>query len=172
MTDKIPFEPIGPIARWRVVYDLLRPLEVGQVLTYDAIGEALSLDASTVEDRHVIQMAARRALKELLNIDHRASKAVTNVGYRVALPEEHITLAKDRNKRAGRQIVTGHAVATKVDLNGMDPQARTALEMLALGFARQGEINRRVLAKQEKHDEAIDRLMQRVEDLEKGHQAP
>lgn len=162
-----PFAPVGEVARWRIVYDLIRPLEFGQILTYEAIGEALDLDASVPEDRHVMQMAARRALKELLNVDHRGSKAVKNVGYRVARPEEHVTLAKDRNKKAGRQIVTGHAVATKVDLNGVDPQTVSALELLAKGFARQGEINRRVLSKQAQHDEAIDLLMRRVEDLEK-----
>lgn len=163
-----PFEPVGPIARWRVIYDLIRPLKFGEILTYAAMGEALGLDHELAEDRHVIQMAARRALKELLNIDHRGSKAVKNVGYRVAKPEEHVVLATDKNKRAGRQIKTGHAVATKVDLNGMDPAARSALEMLAKGFARQGEINRRVLAKQEQHDEAIDLLMRRVERIERG----
>lgn len=161
-----PFVPVGAVARWRVVYDLLRPLKFGEVLTYEAIADALELDADT--DRHVIQMASRRALRELLNIDHRGSKAVTNVGYRIAKPEEHVTLAKDRNKRAGRQISTGHIVATKVDLNGMAPESRAALEMLAKGFARQGEINRRVLAKQDQHSEAIDLLMRKVEDLEKG----
>lgn len=161
-----PFVPVGAVARWRVVYDLLRPLKFGEVLTYEAIADALELDADT--DRHVIQMASRRALRELLNIDHRGSKAVTNVGYRIAKPEEHVTLAKDKNKRAGRQISAGHVVATKVDLNGMAPESRAALEMLAKGFARQGEINRRVLAKQDQHSEAIDLLMRKVEDLEKG----
>ena len=164
--DRAPFMPVGPVARWRVIYDLIRPLEFGEILTYEAIAEALKLDAEA--DRHVIQMTARRALKELLNVDHRGSKAVTNVGYRVAKPEEHVVLAKDRNKRAGRQINTGLAVSTKVDLNGIDPAARNALELLAKGFARQGEINRRVLAKQEQHDEAIDLLMKRVERLEGG----
>jgi hypothetical protein len=163
-----PFQPVGPIARWRVIYDLLQPLKFGEILTYETMGEALKLNPELPEDRHVIQMSARRALRELLNTDHRGSKAVTNVGYRIAKPEEHLVLAKDRNKRAGRQISTGHAVSTKVDRNGMDPATQQALEVLAKGFARQGEINRRVLAKQEQHDEAIDLLMKRVKKLEGG----
>lgn len=170
MTAPVPFQPVGPVARWKVVYDLIRPLEFGEVLTYEAMGEALGLDPEVKEDRHVIQMSARRALKELLNIDHRGSKAVPNVGYRVAQPVEHVGLATERNKRAGRQLVTGRNISTKVDLNGVDAQTRGALEQLAAGFARQMEINRRVLAKQEAHDEAIEMLTQRVERIEKkGH---
>jgi hypothetical protein len=160
-----PFEPVGPIARWRVIYDLLRPLKVGEILTYEAMATALKLDPET--DRHVIQMSARRALKELLNIDHRASKAIVNVGYRVAKPAEHVTLAVDRNKRAGRQLVTGRNVSTKVDLNGVDSETRAALELLAAGFSRQMEINRRVAAKQQQTDEAIELLTRRVEDIER-----
>lgn len=161
-----PFVPIGPVARWKVIYDLIRPLKVGEVLTYEAMGEALGLDSE--KDRHVVQMAARRALKELLMIDHRGSKAITNVGYRVAKPAEHLGLAEERNKKAGRQLVTGRNISTKVDLNGVDIATRQALELLAAGFSRQMEINRRVMEKQEKHDEAIDLLMRRVEKIERG----
>lgn len=166
MTPPAPFEPVGPVARWKVIYDLLRPLKVGEILTYEAAGAALGLDPEA--DRHVIQMSARRALRELLNVDHRGSKAVTNVGYRVAMPAEHVGLAEERNKRAGRQLVTGRNISTKVDLNGVDSQTRVALEMLANGFARQMEINRRMLDKQQEHDDAIARLTQRVERIEGG----
>lgn len=161
-----PFVPVGAVARWRVVYDLLRPLKFGEVLTYEAIADALELDADT--DRHVIQMASRRALRELLNIDHRGSKAVKNLGYRIAKPEEHITLGKDRNKRAGRQLVAAEAVSTKVDLTDMLPEQVKILELMTRGVRQQMEINRRVLAKQDQHSEAIDLLMRKVEDLEKG----
>jgi hypothetical protein len=164
MTERPPFEPVGPVARWKLIYDLLRPLNVGEILTYDSMARALDLDSEA--DRHVIQMSARRALKELLNIDHRGSKAVTNVGYRVAMPIEHIGLAEERNKRAGRQLVAGRNVSTKVDLNGVDSQTRAALEVLAQGFARQMEINRRVAEKQEQHDAAIELLTKRVERIE------
>lgn len=170
MTSEVPppFLPVGPVARWKILYDLIRPLGVGEVLTYEAMGEALDLNPDDKEDRHVIQMAARRALKELLDKDHRASKAIKNLGYRVAFPSEHLAIGKDRNKRAGRQIQVGYSVATKVDMNGMEPEVRTALELMAKGLARQGEINRRVLAKQDQQEEAINLLMQRVDRLENG----
>lgn len=166
MSAPAPFEPVGPVARWKIIYDLIKPLKVGEILTYEAMAEALDLDAEA--DRHTIQMSARRALRELLNVDHRGSQAVTNVGYRVAMPAEHVGLAQQRNRRAGRQLVAGRNVSTKVDLNGVDPATRAALETLAAGFARQMEINRRVAAKQAEHDQAIELLTQRVERIERG----
>lgn len=161
-----PFMPIAEVARWRTIYDMLQPLAVGDVLTYEVMAEGLGLDPR--RDRQPIQMAARRALHELLNVDYRAADAVKNVGYRVAKPAEHIGIARQRNRRTGRQIAVGHAVATKVNLDGMDPQAVAALAAIARGFAMQAEINRRVAARQEQHEELIGMLQERVERLEKG----
>lgn len=160
-----PFMPEGEIARWRIIYDLIRQLEPGEVITYEVMAEALKMRPKV--DRHIIQMAARRALKELLDVDHRGADAVKNVGYRVAMPMEHLGLAQKRGARAGRQVAHGLAVSTKVDLNGVDDATRGALETLAHGFAVQGEINRRMLAKQKEHDDLIAVLMSRVERLEK-----
>jgi hypothetical protein len=161
-----PFMPVGPVARWKIVYQLVQPLAVGEVVTYESIGAALDLHPD--RDRHTIQMATRRALKELLDVDHRAAQPITNVGYRVAMPAEHLGIAETKNKRAGRQLKAGHDVSTKVDLNGVDPNVRQAIQLIAQGFARQMEINRRVAAKQEEHDTAIDLLMRRVEKIERG----
>jgi hypothetical protein len=158
--------PIAEVARWRIIYDMLQPLAVGEVLTYETMAERLGLDPAS--DRQSIQMAARRALRELLEVDHRAADAVKNVGYRIAKPVEHIDLARQRNRRAGRQIAVGHSVATKVNLDGMDPQSVSALAAIARGFAMQAEINRRLAARQEQHEEMLGMLMERVERLEKG----
>jgi hypothetical protein len=158
--------PDGPVARWRVIYDLLQPLRPGDVLTYERMARALELDAKA--DRHVIQMAARRALRELLDVDHRGAEAVTNTGYRVAAASDHLSLGEKRSARAGRQISAGHAVTTKVDLTGVDPSTAAAIQVMAHGFAVQGEMNRRLAAKDAEHDELINLLTKRVERLE-GH---
>lgn len=161
-----PFLPVGDVARWRIVYGLMRPLEPGQVLTYEAMAEALSLHPD--RDRHVIQMATRRAIRELLDVDHRAADAVRGQGYRIAAPVEHNALAQQRNRRARTQLKTGHRIATKVDLSGLNAEQVGALELIARGFAHQMEINERMARKQEQHDEAINLLMQRVDKLEQG----
>lgn len=161
-----PFRPVGDVARWRVLYALMRPLGPGQVLTYEKMADALSLHPD--RDRHVLQMAARRAMKELLEVDHRAVDAVRGEGYRIAAPAEHNALARQRNRRARNQLRSGHSIATKVDLTGLNTEQIGALELIARGFAHQMEINERMARKQAQHDEAIGLLMQRVDRLEQG----
>lgn len=160
------FKPVGERARWRMIYDLFREAQIGELIGYAAMAEALDLDA--VDDRHALQMAARRAGLELEKVDKRAVDAVRGEGYRVVQPTEILGLGKRRNRRAGRQLARGATTVRAVDLSAVDAQTRSALETLAQGFAVQGEINRRVAAKQAKHDELIDMLMKRVDKLEKG----
>lgn len=165
-----PFKPAGEKARWRIIYDLLEPLQVGGVLTYKEMAEALDLDLNAATSRHTIQMAVQRALKELLEEHHRTCEPVVNVGYRVVEPAHHLTLAEGRQRRARKQIRQGYDIATKVDLTGVDPTVRAALETLALGFSRQMEINRRMERRQRRHSDAIALLQQQVADLQQSRE--
>jgi hypothetical protein len=158
------FQPLGEQARWRTIYDLLVKLGVDEVVTYERLAAELGLNAES--DRAAVQMAARRAIQELLKEEKRTCEPVRNVGYRVVEPKKHLDLARGRNKRARVQMRAGYDVATHVDLNAVEPEVRAALEVIAQGFAQQMEINRRVISKQKKHDDAIELLMRRVEDLE------
>jgi hypothetical protein len=158
------FKPIGERARWRMVYDVFRAARIGETITYTQMAELLGLDG--VVDRHALQMAARRAGLELERVDRHVADAVKNVGYRIVEPSEVLGLGRRRNRKAGRQIARGSITTAAVDLNEVDGPTRQALETLARGFALQGEINRRVLAKQKQQDDLISRLMQRVDRLE------
>ena len=158
------FKPLGERARWRMVYDLMRVADTGQVVTYEAMAEPLGLDPQ--RHRHELQMAARRAGLELEKVNKRAADAVRNVGYRIVEPAEILGLGQRRNRKAGSQIKRGGITTRAVDLNAVDAPTRAALETLARGFAVQAEVNRRVLAKQEEHDDLINTLLKRVDRLE------
>lgn len=158
------FKPIGSRARWRTVYDMFREADFDQVITYEEMAKELSLDADA--DRHTLQMAANRAGLELEKVDRRAVDSERGVGYRVVQPSEILGLGQRRNRKAGKQIERGVTVTSAVDLNAVDGPTRAALETLARGFAIQADINRRVLAKQQKQDGLIDMLMQRIVRLE------
>lgn len=158
------FKPISERARWRMVYDLMRKAEINDTVTYEQMGEMLDLDPERF--RHELQMAARRAGLELERVDRRAADAVRNVGYRIVEPAEILGLGRRRNRKAGKQIQRGAITTQAVDLNEVDGPTRQALETLARGFAVQGELNRRVLAKQQQHDDLIDTLLKRVDRLE------
>ncbi len=159
------FRPLGERARWRVIYDLFRAAEIGDTVTYADMAGPLNLDPE--EDRHTIQMAARRAGLELERIEQRSADAVKGKGYRIVQPEELLGLGQRRNRRAGRQIRRGATIAEAGLATIDDPTIRNAMETLAQGFAVQAEINRRVASKQQQHDDLIAELMNRVDRLER-----
>lgn len=156
-----PFEPAGERARWKDVYDVLKAASIGDVVTYEQLGEALQLDPEA--DRHKIQMAIRRAAAEHEQQDKRALDAVTNVGYRIVEASEHLELARRHQSKASRALIRGHSKAVNVDLTGMDAQTRTALETVARAFAMQMDFNRRFDVRQKRLEEALNAASVRVD---------
>jgi hypothetical protein len=156
-----PFVPKGEQARWRIIYGLLRKLTVDDVLSYEQIGEALELDP--IADRHTIQMAMRRAARELETEDKHAIDVIPNQGYRIVPAPEHLVLAKRQQKRAGKALARGHSKVVNVDLEGVDPQIRTALQVVAQAFAMQMDMNRRLSGRQDKLERAVKEIAGRSE---------
>jgi hypothetical protein len=148
-----PFQPAGDQARWRIVYEILRQAPTDAVVTYDELGEALGLDPDG--DRHSIQMAMRRAGVELETEDKRAIDSVPNKGYRVVPAPENLGLAKREGKKAGRSLKRGYSKAINVDLTGVDPEVRKALEVTAQAFSLQMDFNRRFAVRQSQLEKAV-----------------
>jgi hypothetical protein len=159
-----PFQPAGARARWRVIYDLLRKLGPGDVLSYEQIGEALSLDPA--DDRHVIQMAVRRAGREYEEADGRALEAVPNEGYRIVNAPEHLRLAQGQQKRASKALARGHSKVVHVDMSGLEPETRHAFEVVARAFAMQMEFNKRFDVRQKRLEQSLDAMTERTDRTE------
>jgi len=153
MTDRKPFEPIGEQARWKTVYDLLCAAPVNGIVTYDQLGVALELHPD--DERNAIQVAVRKAAWEHEQIDKRAVDVVPNVGYRIVEVAERPMLARRQQKRSNRALVRGHSKAASVDFNGVEPEVRHALEVIAQGFALQMDFNRRFDVRQARLEQAI-----------------
>lgn len=147
-----PFEPVGDIPRWRVIYGLLKPLKPGDVLTYREMGAALEVSESA---RHVMQSAIRRAAREFEIKDLHALESVSNVGYRVIRAEEHMTLARAHQKKAGNSLTRGHSKVVNVDFSGMDPEIRSAFGIVAQAFAAQVDFTRRLDVRQKNLESAL-----------------
>lgn len=148
-----PFEPAGAQARWRTLYELLGATAVGEVLDYETMAKALELDAEG--DRHAIQVAMRRASKELETKNGHATEAVPNAGYRVVEPEDHLKIARTHQQKASKSLQRGHSKVVNVDLNGVDPEVRKAFQVVASAFAMQMEFNRRTDVRQKKLEDAL-----------------
>lgn len=159
-----PFDPIGDRARWCIVYDLLRAAAVDDIVTYAEIGTALDLDPG--KDRHVIQMAMRRAAKEHEETDKRAIEAVPNRGYRIIPAPENLRLARGHQKKAGKSLERGQSKAVNVDLTGVDPDTRSAFEVVARAFALQMDFNRRLDVRQAKLETTVNAMSQRTDRTE------
>lgn len=149
-----PFEPAGETARWRILYELLSQSEVDSVVTYEQMAEALEVDP--LSDRHAMQVAMRRASIELEKVNKHATEAVTNVGYRIVEPEEHLRLAKGQQRRSSKALARGQSKVVNVDLTGVDPEVRKAFQVVASAFAMQMEFNRRTDIRQKKLEDALD----------------
>ena len=153
MTERAPFEPVGAQARWKTVYELLKKTPTGTVVTYRQLADALGLDAE--RHRDAIRSAVIRAAKEHEEKDKRAVQAVRGEGYRPVEARVNIELARKHQKRANRSLARGHSKAVNVDLNGIDPQVRAALETIGHAFVLQMDFNKRFEGKQAKLEETV-----------------
>jgi hypothetical protein len=156
-----PFQPAGDQARWRTLYEQLKAARVGEVVTYDEMAAALDLDP--VKDRSKVQLAMRRASKELEEQDRHAVQVVPNKGYRVVEPEQHLDLARHHQVKAGKSLQRGHSKVVNVDFNGMEPDVRRAFEVVGAAFAAQIDFNRRLDARQEHLERAVDAVTRQSE---------
>lgn len=152
-----PFIPAGDRARWRLVYDLLTEADVGDTVTYEAMGDALGLDPD--KQRHLIQMAVRRAAREYLTVNLRALAPVPNVGYRVVEPSRQIEIAGQYQVKARRSIRRGKEQVTYVDLSGLDEATRQMFETMAWKFGQQDEAIRRLDVRQKRMQRQVEAAM-------------
>lgn len=153
MTSRAPFEPIGPQARWKTVYALLKKTPTGTIITWKELADELGLDA--VRHRMAIRGALSRAAKEHEVEDKRAIEVVRGEGYRPVDARVNIELARKHQRRAGRSLARGHSKAVNVDLNGVDPQVRAALETIGHAFVLQMDFNKRFEGKQARLEQTV-----------------
>lgn len=151
-----PFQPSGETARWRIIYNLLAGVEVGEVLDYVTMADALELNHT--KDRHVIQVAMRRAAAQLERVEKHAVEAVNNVGYRVVQAEEHLRLAKKYQAKSSKALALGQSKVINVDLSNVDPEVRQAFAVVASAFAMQVDFNRRTDIRQQKLEQSLESM--------------
>lgn len=153
MGEREPFKPLGEEARWKTVYAMLKTTKTGGIITYRQLGDALGLDPE--RDRVKIVQAVRRAGKEHQEKDKRSVEVVRGEGYRPVDASGSLALARGQQRKAGRTLARGHSAAVNVDLNGVEPTVRAALETLGKAFVMQMDFNRRFEGKQAEMEDAL-----------------
>lgn len=158
------FQPIGNRARWRIAYDLLRATKEDEILTYEALGNALNLHPSS--DRPTIATAVHQAAKRLEENDKRAIQCITNVGYRVVTAAEHLDLAGMYQAKSVSALERGHSKVVNVDMSGMASGMRRAFDAANRAFTAQLEAVHRLDVRQTRLEQAMEAVTVRQEDQE------
>ena len=159
-----PFEPKAERARWVIAYDLLAAEPQGSVLTYERLGDALDVDATA--QRHVIQQAVSRALRELETVHRRTAVAVPNEGYRMAGPMEQYSVGRSRKRRSDVALRRSNDVVSTIDMSGIPEDMRPGVLALGRMVAAQMDFNRRTEQRLSRHEDLFAELDGRLTALE------
>lgn len=125
-----PFEPIGDVARWRVLHTRLLELGIGDVLTYEDIELLLECDTDTARS------AVYRAQTELERHHKRTVENVRGVGYRVAHPKDHERLGRDKTRSAKRALHRAGSKYRSADRSMLTNEERARIDALELSNSR------------------------------------
>lgn len=118
-----PFQPKGSRALRVIVTELAARAELGDLLPYPVLVQAI--DAGDGDDGRALVRQAVSAARPLLLSDHgRALVAVRGRGYRVALPGEMAGLAQDHRRKADRQIGKALAIIDQADMSAATEEER------------------------------------------------
>lgn len=146
-----PFEPKGDVAQWRVVYDMLVKLEIGDLLRYEDLLEALDMKA-----RERVRGPVRKAAAVWGEEFHRALVPVYGIGYRVAEPTEHELIARKHHRKSRRALGRSRAAIRDVDRSLLTPAERARFDRMEVELSRHSDMIKRIDLKQEKIQKTIE----------------
>jgi hypothetical protein len=164
-----PFEPIGEQARWRTLVDLFAKVDRGAVVTFEDLAEELGLDS--VQDRRAIQAAVNQAQKTLSREHDRSLTSVRGVGYRVALPDEHVDLAGRQQRKGRRALQRAQVHVDHVDLSALSDEGRQIVYAAARALAWQQQQIKRLDLRQKDLERVLAGVTTRQERTEAEHGA-
>lgn len=142
------FEVKGDRAQWRVVYDRIRYMTIGDVVTDDEL-KAVLPETSWAS----IVSAMNRAIREVEQQLHRTLERVRLTGYVMVEAREHERLGRKHHKRAKRQITKARQKIASADESLLTPEERKRFRALEDHLRRHQSMIRRLDDKVEKLDQ-------------------
>lgn len=161
---RMPFEPLGERARWRVLADMFKDTPRGTMIDYAELGDALGLHPDN--DRDAIRAAVQAAAKYLSREHNRSLQAVRRFGYRVVMPEEHIDLARSQQRRSRKALSRAQGHVEHVDLSALDDVQRGLVMAAAAALAWQQRQIKRLDLRQRDLESVVESVTTRVERTE------
>ncbi len=138
MPNATLFKPKAELPQWKMVYDELQMLNVGETIEYEALAAAVGFDVRS--NRSPIYKAQRVLETE----QHRTIANVLGVGYRVVEALEHETLARKHHKRSKKQLSKATARIRSADRSKLSAEDRKRFDAIELNLSRQSEMIRRL----------------------------
>lgn len=136
------FEVKGDRAQWRVIYDRLTSMAIGDVIGDEELAELLP---DTPEGS--IRSAFYRAMKEMEDEHKRSFARVRTVGYKMCEAVEHADLARGHHKRARRQLRTAERKVHSADRSRLSHEERQRFDLMEMNLIQQQEMTKRLEAK-------------------------
>ncbi|MBA2703474.1 MAG: hypothetical protein H0U60_06460 [Blastocatellia bacterium] len=143
-----------------VIFEILEPLEVGAVLSYQEIEQATGKPISHCRP------AVLRAGRQLLKQRNRLLRCEAKLGYRIARPEECTAVATRRHRAANRQLVQAREAVQYVDMTGLSPEQRAIAMGMFRTLAGMCAAIKHLGEKAKEHDQAVLELRDDQSDME------
>jgi hypothetical protein len=144
-----PFEPKGEVARWVPVYERLKNMAIGEIITYEELSELAGVNIRRDRSPFV------RAAEELLSKNQRLMKNLLDEGYAVAHPSEQSEVARNQTRKANRRLKTAIKILSNTDNNHLTPQQRRHSEAYLDALSAQSDMMRRLSRRQDRLEKGL-----------------
>ncbi len=146
----VTFEPKGEVAEWRVLFDHLSTLKVGDLVTYDELSTLLGRDFL------VARGPFHQANQRLLAAHKRGMVNVRNTGYRVVAAVEHEDVARDQHRFAKRRLRKSKHWLANTNREELPPEVVERFDQLEQTLDRQIDFTRRLDRRVAKVEKALE----------------
>lgn len=161
---RAPFESINTVPRWKMILDVITPLEVDEAVTFDQLNDAAGIDVREVRGD------LYRAIQTLESDHHRTMESVRTVGYRVVAANEHGRLAKKHHKKSRRQIDKAIRKADSSDRSKLTEVERREIDSMGSTLRSHRDMIRRLELRVDRTEARL-QLVEQVQDKDASAQA-
>lgn len=141
------FEARGAQPQWKVIYDRLSRMGIGDVITVKEL-EALLPGVA-------IRPPLYQAIKKIEENLSRTFENVRGVGYRMAEPRQHERLALSKHKSARRMLAKAQRKIASADRALLTQDERQRLDALEHHFGRHAEMLKRLDDRQQRTEQRV-----------------
>lgn len=116
------FEPKNEKPYWEMIYNHVKDLPVGTIVTNETLSKVIEIDIKTARG------AVYKARKVLLEQENKFLEVMRGVGYQVVAGMDIMKHAKHRQKSARRQIRKADFETANINTVGLSPEEQRKLD--------------------------------------------